>query len=115
MTEQSARLGIALMIATTFVFAVQDGISRHLAGTYNVWMVVMIRYWFFAAFVIAISSRRPGGIRAAAATDQPVLQIVRGLLLAGEICVAVLGFVWLGLVESHAIFAAYPLIITLLS
>ena len=51
MTDQNTRLGIALMVATTFVFAMQDGISRHLAGEYNVWMVVMIRYWFFAAFV----------------------------------------------------------------
>ncbi|MEM6479992.1 MAG: EamA/RhaT family transporter, partial [Pseudomonadota bacterium] len=34
------------MVATTFVFAMQDGISRHLASEYNVFMVVMIRYWF---------------------------------------------------------------------
>ena len=47
-------LGITLMVITTFVFAVQDGLSRHLASEYNVMMVVMIRYWFFAAFVIAI-------------------------------------------------------------
>jgi hypothetical protein len=46
MTEQNTRLGIMLMIATTFVFAMQDGISRHLAGEYNVFMVIMIRYWF---------------------------------------------------------------------
>mgnify|MGYP001803686872 FL=1 len=31
------------MVLTTFVFAVQDGISRHLAGEYNTLMVVMIR------------------------------------------------------------------------
>lgn len=113
--QNNARLGIALMIATTFVFAMQDGISRHLAGQYNVLMVVMIRYWFFAAFVIVIASRKEGSVRAAAATAQPVLQIVRGLLLAGEICVMVTGFVLLGLVESHAIFAAYPLLVAALS
>ena len=49
------------MIATTLVFAVQDGLSRHLAGEYNVLMIVMIRYWFFAAFVIAIAKRHAGG------------------------------------------------------
>ena len=38
--------GILLMILTMFVFASQDGISRHLASTYNVEMVVMVRYWF---------------------------------------------------------------------
>jgi hypothetical protein len=58
------------MIATTFVFAMQDGISRYLAGEYNVLMVVMIRYWFFAAFVIALAARSRGGIARAARTDQ---------------------------------------------
>ena len=109
------RLGVILMIATTLVFAVQDGLSRHLAGTYNVMMVVMIRYWFFGAFVIAIAARQSGSIRAAARTTQPLLQTVRGLLLAGEICVMVLSFVLLGLVESHAIFACYPLLVAALS
>jgi len=115
MSADNARLGIPLMIAASFVFAMQDGISRHLAGEYNVLMVVMIRYWFFAAFVIAVASRRAGGVRAAAATRQPVLQIFRGLLLAFEICVMVGAFVLLGLVDSLAIFACYPLLIAALS
>ena len=115
MTEQNTRLGIWLMIATTFVFAMQDGISRHLAGEYNVWMVVMIRYWFFAAFVVAIAARARGGIAAAARTSQPGIQVVRALLLAAEICVAVLGFTILGLVESHAVFTCYPLLVAALS
>ncbi|MCX7566631.1 DMT family transporter [Sulfitobacter sp. F26169L] len=108
-------LGIALMIATTFVFAVQDGLSRHLAGEYNVLMVVMIRYWFFAAFVITIAKRRAGGIRAAAQTSQPLIQIARGLLLALEVCVMVAAFTILGLVESHAVFTCYPLLVAALS
>jgi drug/metabolite transporter (DMT)-like permease len=113
--QTNTRLGIILMIATTFVFAVQDGISRHLAGNYNVLMIVMIRYWFFAAFVVAIAARKEGSIRAAAATRQPLLQIARGALLALEICVMVTAFVHLGLVESHAVFACYPLLIAALS
>ncbi|MEO0343984.1 MAG: DMT family transporter [Pseudomonadota bacterium] len=109
------RLGIFLMIAASFVFAVQDGISRHLAAEYNVLLIVMIRYWFFAAFVCAIAQRQAGSIRAAAQTDQPVLQISRGILLAAEICVMVTAFIYLGLVESMAIFTLYPLIIAALS
>ena len=108
-------LGIGLMIATTLIFAVQDGISRHLAAEYNVLMVVMIRYWFFAAFVITLAARQAGGIRAAARTEQPVLQGARGLLLAIEICVMVAGFTLLGLVESHAVFTCYPLLVSALS
>lgn len=113
--QNNIRLGIWLMCATSFVFAVQDGISRHLAAEYNVLMIVMIRYWFFAAFVIAIAIRTQGSIRVAAATSQPILQITRGLLLAAEICVMVFAFVKLGLIESHAIFASYPLLVAALS
>lgn len=115
MTEQNTRQGILLMATTAFVFAVQDGISRHLAGEYNTHMVVMLRYWFFAAFVIAVSKRRAGGLRKAAATRQPMLQIFRGVLLALEINIMVLAFVLLGLVEAHSIFACYPLIVAALS
>ena len=93
----------------------QDGISRHLAGEYNVLMVVMLRYWFFAAFVMAVAARKAGGLRAAAATSQPGVQIFRGVLLAAEICVMVLAFVLLGLVESHAVFTCYPLLVAALS
>lgn len=109
------RLGIMLMISATFVFAVQDGISRYLAEDYSVLMIVTIRYWFFAAFVMAVAKRQVGSIRKAAATQQPVLQAFRGVLLVTEICVLVAVFVRLGLVESHAIFASYPLLIAALS
>ena len=115
MTDQNTRLGIGLMVLTTFIFAVQDGISRHLAAEYNVFMVVMIRYWFFAAFVMSVAARRAGGLRAAAATSQPLMQGFRAVLLVAEICVMVYGFTLLGLVESHAVFAAYPLLIAALS
>ncbi len=115
MSQNNPRLGIALMIATTFVFAMQDGISRHLADTYNVMMIVMIRYWFFAAFVTVYLSRQNGGLKANIQTTQPVLQILRGFILAGEICVAVLAFIYLGLVETHAIFAVYPLMVAALA
>jgi drug/metabolite transporter (DMT)-like permease len=97
------------------VFALQDGISRHLAGTYNTYMVVMVRYWFFAAFVIALAARAPGGLKAAARTDQPKLQIFRGVLLVTEICVAVFGFTKLGLINSMAVFICYPLLVAALS
>lgn len=103
------------MIATTFVFALQDGISRHLAENYNVLMVVMIRYWFFALFVIWLASRQIGGFRATIRTRQLPIQFFRGFLLAAEICVAVVAFIHLGLVETHAIFAAYPLMVAALA
>ena len=109
------KLGIGLMTATAMLFGLQDGISRHLAFEHNVFMVVMIRYWFFAAFVLALATLRHGGIARVASTRRPLLQIVRGLLLAAEICIFTFAMVNLGLVGSHAIFACCPLIIAALS
>ncbi len=115
MAEDNTRLGIGLMVLTMMVFAAQDGLSRHLAGEYNVIMIVAIRYWFFAGFVIAFSARKAGGLRAVAATRIRWVQILRGVVLAVEICVMVYAFTLLGLVESHAVFASYPLIVAALS
>jgi len=65
--------------------------------------------------VISVAARKAGGVRAAAATSQPLMQGFRALLLVTEICVMILGFTLLGLVESHAVFACYPLLIAALS
>jgi drug/metabolite transporter (DMT)-like permease len=114
-TPQNTRLGIWLMVATTVVFAAQDGISRHLATNYSVLMVVMIRFWVFGLFVVALAALSPGGLRAAARSRMPWVQLARGVILVAEICVMVLAFVMLGLIEAHAVFASYPLMIAALS
>ncbi|RID91711.1 DMT family transporter [Gemmobacter lutimaris] len=113
--QQNTRLGILLMSATSFVFALQDGISTHLAGQYNVWMVVMIRFWFFAAFAMALSSRRPGGIGGQLRSHHPWLQALRGTLLVAEVCIMVVAFIKLGLIATHAVFVCYPLLVAALS
>jgi drug/metabolite transporter (DMT)-like permease len=114
-TTQNTRAGLWLMIATTFVFAMQDGISRHLGSSNSIIMVVMLRFWFFAAIVIAIAARSPQGFRAAIATKHLGIQLLRGPLLAFEVCVMVLAFVKLGLIESHAVFTSAPLLVAALS
>lgn len=114
MKESNNKLGFLLMSVTSLIFALQDGISRYLADEYNVFMIVMIRYWFFAAFAVYLAHRN-GGIRKAAQSKHPKTQIARGILLALEICVTVAAFTLLGLTESHAIFVCFPLIIVALS
>lgn len=115
MTRDNPLLGTVLMVATTFIFAIQDGISRHLAGTYNVLMIVMIRYWIFTGFVILMAMRQRGGLAAALQSERPKLQFFRGALLALEVLLMVTAFVKLGLVDAPALFTIYPLLITALS
>ena len=111
MTEKDARKGIWLMIAAVTVFAMQDGFSRHLAETYNTFMVIMIRYWFFAGFVVLLAWRQPQGFRASVRTRHPWLHLMRASLLIAEVCVIVQGYTLIGLINSHAIFAVCPLLV----
>lgn len=113
----SDRQGTAVLMicAAAFIFAAQDGISRYLGSQYSPIFITMVRYWFFTLFVVAICLRQPGGLRAACRTKRPWLQIARGVILALEIVVTIEAFVRLGLINTHAIFACYPLIISVLS
>lgn len=111
----ATRLGILMMVATMATFAVQDGLSRYLAETYNTPMVVAFRYWVFAAYVIALALRRPEGFRAAVQSRQLRLHVLRGALLVIEIAAMIWAYTLIGLIESHAIFAACPLFVVALS
>ena len=111
MTDKDATRGIRLMIAAVTVFAMQDGFSRHLAETYNTYMVIMIRYWFFTGFVVMLALRQPQGFRAAVRTRHPWLHLLRASLLITEVCAIVQGYTLIGLINSHAIFAVCPLLV----
>lgn len=115
MAEQNNRKGTLLFCAAMLVFAAQDGISRHLGSHYNVFSIVMLRYWIFAAFGAWLVYRVQGSVRPAFATPYRARQMVRGLLLAAQICVMQLAFVKLGLIESHAVFTTAPLMVAALS
>lgn len=113
--RQNSGLGILLMIGAVLVFGSQDGLSRYLGAKYDVITIVMLRYWFFALFVVGLSARSRGGLREVAKSNNLPLQLARGVLLAIQICIMVFSFATLGLVESHAIFACGPLIVVALS
>ncbi|WP_374425656.1 DMT family transporter [Paracoccus sp. (in: a-proteobacteria)] len=108
-------MAILMICASAFIFAAQDGISRYLGATYSPIFVIMLRYWFFAVFVVVICARAPGGLAGAVRTKRPWTQAFRGVLLAAEVIVTVEAFVRLGLINTHAIFACYPLLISALA
>ena len=58
--QDNPRRGILLMVETTIIFAIQDGISRYLAWSYDIITIVAIRYWFFTIFVCAFSAHKSG-------------------------------------------------------
>lgn len=102
-----------LVIATLF-FSSQDALTKHLVQTLPASQIVSVRFFFFALFALAYVSRRTG-IATAFRSQQPWLQIFRGLLIAGEIIIFAYAIQFLGLAEMHTLFACFPLLITALS
>ncbi|MET0746580.1 MAG: DMT family transporter [Rhizobium sp.] len=111
----ATRSGYLFTILAITLFSIQDGISKHLAGAYPPFLVAMIRYWTFALFAIALAARSRGGLAATVRTRRPLLQILRGLLLAAQIVVVIQSFALVGLAHSQAIFSCGPLLVALLS
>ncbi|NKJ04407.1 DMT family transporter [Rhizobium sp. SG741] len=111
---KSNTAGYVFTLLAISIFAIQDGISKHLVSAYPPLLVAMIRYWAFMLFAVAMASRSPGGL-SAVRTKRPTLQIARGLLLAAQIVVAISSFVIVGLAHSQAIFSSGPLMVAMLS
>lgn len=115
LTRDRQALAILLMCLVSFIFGMQDGFSRYLGAKYSPMFVIMLRFWFMAIFVTILAMRAPGGIRGALRSKRPVIQVIRGVLLVVEILVTVEAFIRLGLINTHAIFAATPLLVVALS
>lgn len=111
--DQIAR-GIFALILATLLFAAQDAITKHLTATVPIAQLMFVRYCFFALFAIAYASRRLS-LRVAFRSQMPGLQLLRGLLIAGEMALFAFCLKFLGIAEMHALFACFPLMITALS
>ena len=112
--EGTATRGIALMIAATMVFSVQDVLTKQLVQTHAAQQVLWVRYLFFAAFALMISARkRP--LRVAFRSARPLFQIIRSLLIATTMGLFALAVRVLPLADAHALVASAPLMVTVLS
>lgn len=108
-SASTSQFGIALCLLSMFIFASQDGITKILVRHLPVTELVMVRYWVFVLFALILSRSR-GGMRQALKSANPWLQIVRSLLGVFEIAIFALALRYLGLAETHALYAIFPLI-----
>jgi len=109
------KMGILLMLTAIFSYSCMDGIIRYLSQYYNVITLGMFRYWFFALFIILIHSKKSKSFRQVSKSKVKLLQIIRSIILTIELCFAHYCFYKIGLIQTSAIFAIGPLIVTALS
>ena len=113
--KNNTLLGIALMVITTFLFSVMDGISRFLADDNSVLSLVSFRYWFVSLLIVILCLFINNGFKRIIYTKQPFLQLSRGIILSINNCIVIYSFTLIGLIETHAVIACYPLIVAVLS
>ena len=113
--QNNVLFGITLMVITTFMFSSMDGVSRYLAENNNIFTLVTMRYWFIAFVMIVTCLFIKNRVLDILNTKQPYIQFSRGVILSLNNCLVVYTFTLLGLVETHAIIACYPLIVAGLS
>ena len=113
--QNNVLFGITLMVITTFMFSSMDGVSRYLAEKNNVFTLVTMRYWFIAFVMMVTCLFIKNRISDILNTKQPYIQFSRGVILSLNNCLVVYTFTLLGVVETHAIIACYPLIVAGLS
>ena len=112
--QDQAVKGIFTLILATLLFASQDAITKHLISSLSVVQLMFVRYLFFALFALFYASRKMR-LRQAFRSHWPKLQILRGLLICGEMALFAFSLRYLGIAEMHTIFACFPLLITVLS
>jgi len=106
--------GIALMIFTTFIFAIQDTTTKVLGTTMPVLQFLGIRYLVFFAFACWWATRkRP--LREVVTVQSVPLQLLRGVLLGLESLLFAWVLTKIGVGQMHSIFACFPLMVTALS
>ncbi|RMQ50418.1 Membrane protein [Pseudomonas cichorii] len=103
------RRGIAMCLLAMLIFASQDAITKFLVKDFAVAQLLMVRYWTFLLVAIVYLAGK-GIAKASARSAFPVLQIARALLALGEAALFSWGLKYLGLAESHALFAVFPLL-----
>ncbi len=111
-SEHHAR-GILLIIAAVSTFAVLDTISKYLARTYPVPLIVWVRYTTHVLIMLVFVAPRLRWRLIASA--RPLLQIFRGVVLAVSSLLYVAALAFMPIAEASAITFLAPLLMTAMS
>jgi len=108
----NVRLGITLVLISVVVFGIQDAVSKLLVQNHSPYQIAMMRYWGFAFFSLILAARQ-APLRQAFVSRAPKTQILRGVLLVGDIWLFAMALQTVPLAELQAISLVYPLLVTL--
>jgi drug/metabolite transporter (DMT)-like permease len=105
--------GILFICAAVFLFASSDALSKYLTNFYPVVMVLWVRYVVHISLMLGVL--RPSSFKTLITTQNPKLQIIRGLCMANTNLMFISALHFIPLAEGTAIIYLSPLLVTAMS
>lgn len=113
MITEHPKKGILFICAAVFLFASSDALSKYLTNFYPVVMVLWVRYVVHVLLILA--ALRPPSLKTLTTTQNPKLQIIRGLCMANTNLMFISALHYIPLAEGTAIIYLSPLLVTAMS
>jgi drug/metabolite transporter (DMT)-like permease len=105
--------GILMALSATVAYAVVDALSKYQAREYPVMMIVWARYFIPLVLLLAVFLPKRGARMLR--TAFPLVQAIRGVLLASGTVFIVLAYRVMPMAEAQAISFIHPVLLTVLA
>ncbi len=109
----SLLLGIGLILLSGSMLASHDAMTKYLAATYPVTLIIWVRYSIQSVLLVLLFSPKMG--TRLFYMYRPVLQLLRGMSLLGVSLLLITGLRFIPLAEATAVIFLAPVFVTLLS
>ena len=113
MNTDHPQKGILFICAAVFLFASSDALSKYLTNFYPVVMVLWVRYVVHVSLMLVVL--RPPSFKTLIVTQNPKLQIIRGLCMVNTNLMFISALHFIPLAEGTAIIYLSPLLVTSMS
>lgn len=117
--EGSILAGIGFTVAAILLYGVQDASAKILLRDIPVPMIVMLRFWAFGLLALFLGMKRFGfslqAVARAFVSSHVHIQLLRALVLLGDLLLFATGLRTLPLGVATAITLTFPLMVTLLA
>lgn len=112
-TAHRPLLGIATLVGALAILPGMDAIAKHLSGHLPVLEIAWARFLIYALFMLPLALRRHG--RRLLRPARPVLQLLRGGLMAFSALMFFSAVAHMPLADCMAVFFVYPLVVLVAS
>lgn len=104
---------ITVLLLAMLLLASMDAISKHLTASLAVPQILAIRFWVFLMFSLTLAGHK--GFSKTFKSARPKTQLLRGIIMIGQMTAFIVAVRVMPLADVHAILAAAPILVMALA